>query len=100
MKHVLYYLIISSFVLCSSMNKKKERKRLEGGVKYLHLYIKHRGEKKRYITSSVGIRSIHRVWSKLVFNDSERCRRRGEEKQEATARAAARRACRSRLVSN
>lgn len=78
--------------------KKKERKRLGGGVKYLHLYIK-QGEN-GYITSSVGIRSIHRVWSKLVFNDSERCRRRGEEKQVATARAAARRACRSRLVSN
>jgi len=44
--------------------------------------------------------NTHCIWSKLVFNDVERCRRRGEEKQVATALAAAKRACRSRLVSN
>ena len=44
--------------------------------------------------------STQRVWSELVFNDDERCRRKGEEKQVATALAAAKRACRSRLVSN
>jgi hypothetical protein len=44
--------------------------------------------------------STQLVWSKLVFNDAERCRRKGEEKQVATALAAAKRACRSRLVSN
>jgi hypothetical protein len=45
--------------------------------------------------------NTHCVWSKLVFSDVERCRGKGEEeKQVATALAAAKRACRSRLVSN